>query len=161
LPASAQATYSSMDTAAPIEMSKEGMMILCDRSPMNSRCAGSPYATSPSQSSTDNPDQLDTTTAPTENLPSESPVPAPGELRGASPRMSSPVSDDNMSSPDQTTSPTENLPSESDVPSSREGNGMNSQPSSPQPSGGMNSPDSGTTAPTENLPSESAPPASK
>jgi hypothetical protein len=161
LPASAQSSYPSADTATPIEMSKEGMMILCDRTPLNSRCAGSPYATSPSQNSTDTPGQADTTTAPTENLPSESPVPAPGELRQTSPRISSPDQNNRMSSPSQTTSPTENLPSESDVPSPREGNGMNSEPSLPQPSGDMNAPDSGTTAPTENLPSESSPPSSK
>ncbi|NJR40631.1 MAG: hypothetical protein HC781_19630 [Leptolyngbyaceae cyanobacterium CSU_1_4] len=75
LPALAQS--SSSPTAAPeFELSKEGFIILCDRTPLNSRCEGSPYYTgSSSQSPTENPAFSPSgTTAPTQNLPSETDV---------------------------------------------------------------------------------------
>ena len=102
-----------------IKMSKEGMVILCHMTPMNSRCEGSPY--NASSSSKPSPSG---TTAPTQNLPSESDVPSPrgqtpggtmspGMMRGESPSGSGGT----MTPPSNTTAPTENLPSESPVPS--------------------------------------------
>ena len=121
LPALAQSTASG--GTPEIELSKEGYIILCDRTPMNSRCEGSPYYTgSSSQLPTENPAASPSgTTAPTENLPSESPVPSSTD--GTSPDGgmmndgSSSGSDGTMAPPSNTTAPTENLPSESPVPS--------------------------------------------
>jgi hypothetical protein len=122
-PAFAQSSYPSADTATPIEMSKEGMRILCDRSPLNSRCSDTQSGTAPSRNSREEQGQADTTTAPTEDLPSESDVPSSGEGRQEGRRMDldnpSTQPSGEMTVPSGTTAPTENLPSESPVPSSK------------------------------------------
>jgi len=146
-----------------IMMSNEGMKILCSVTPINSRCEGSPYynagaSSQPVESSTTT--SPDGTTAPTQNLPSESDMPSPsGMTDRMSPGMmqggSSSGSDGNMTSPSGTTAPTQNLPSETDAPvaPSQSPSGTMQDGSSPGSSGTTTSP-SGTTAPTQTLPSE-------
>jgi hypothetical protein len=173
LPALAQLSPSSGE-APEFELSKEGYVILCNRTPLNSRCKGSPYyAGSSNQLPTENPAASPSgTTAPTQSLPSESPVPssqdqAPGSMPNGSPSGSNGT----MTAPSGTTAPTQNLPSESDTPSPQGQfpNGstppaVQSVPNSGTQDGGTPSPSGsngnttspgGTTAPTQNLPSES------
>jgi hypothetical protein len=142
LPALAQSSPDSSGTAPEFELSKEGYAILCERTPLNSRCEGSPYYTgSSSQSPTEDPaaspsdttvpedgsspdsgtmeSPSDTTpsdtTAPTEDLPSESDPSAPDQApSGTLEDGSSPGSDGSTTSPDDTTAPTQPLPSEPD-----------------------------------------------
>lgn len=143
------------------ELSKEGFIILCDRTPLNSRCEGSPYYTgSSTQSPDENPEVSPSdTTAPTENLPSETDEteiePSSGDgvlspdgmMQDGSPSSTDGSSPDgSMVDPSGTTAPTENLPSETDeteTPSSSGG----------MQGGSMSSP-SNTSAPTQTLPSE-------
>lgn len=154
LPALAQSSGETPE----FELSKEGFEILCDRTPLNSRCEGSPYYTgSSSQSPDDGSGSPDTTTAPTENLPSETDETetpsseSPGVLQDGS--FSTPSGDGSggtMAPPSNTTAPTENLPSETDETET---------PSTPDMQGGSSSGDgssspSNTTAPTQTLPSE-------
>lgn len=160
LPALAQSSSSS-PMGSEIEMSKEGMVILCERTPLNSRCEGSPYYSGSGSSFTGSPSG---TNSPTQDLPSESEVPSStneptGVLipdvpsSGSNSNMSSPGS---MGTPSNTTAPTENLPSESDEPSSMDqpSGGMMPNMSSPGSNSTTTSP-SNTSAPTQNLPSES------
>jgi hypothetical protein len=116
-PALAQSSSSS-GTNSEFKLSKEGFVILCDRTPMNSRCEGSPYfAGSSSQSPTENPAASPSgTTAPTQNLPSESDVPSPpGQAPSGTTRdRSSSDSNGGMTSPSNTNAPTQTLPSETD-----------------------------------------------
>lgn len=155
LPALAQ---SSSGETPEFELSKEGYIILCERTPLNSRCEGSPYYTG-SSSPTENPAASPSgTTAPSQDLPSETdetdPSSSPDTLTpDVTPDDSG--SGDNTTPPSGTTAPTEDLPSETDETAPQEpssGGSMND--SSPSGSdGSMGSPDN-TTAPTQNLPSE-------
>jgi hypothetical protein len=152
LPASAQTSTG----VEPFVLSNEGFEILCDRSPLNSRCAG--VTPTSNQRTPDENTPSDTTTAPTENLPSESDVPETGGRESLDPNLIRPRVNEsrnemNNNEPSNTTAPTENLPSESDVPSPDVRNDQMSPGMSPS-SGDMNTP-SNTTAPTQNLPSES------
>lgn len=135
LPALAQSS-DSLEGAPEFELSKEGYIILCDRTPLNSRCEGSPYYTG--QSPFENPAASPSgTTAPTQFLPSDSDEtdiprgqPSDGVLQdGSSDDMMQDGSSDDMmqddSSSDQngdtdpsgtTTAPTETLPSDSENP---------------------------------------------
>ncbi|MCU0565125.1 MAG: hypothetical protein MUF49_00825 [Oculatellaceae cyanobacterium Prado106] len=124
-------------------LSNEGFRILCVRSPLNSLCrGGGTYDSSATYQNETRSDRLTPeidalrspsgTTAPTQTLPSESPVPSsPGEPspgnRGDSrfPESSNPSntpssspSGNSLSAPSNTTAPTQTLPSESEVPSS-------------------------------------------
>lgn len=204
VPAWAQSSGSS--EAPEFKLSNEGMKILCTVTPLNSRCEGSPYYSAGASSQ---PLQNDAstspsgTTAPTQNLPSESDVPSSqgqpsgGMMQGSpSPGMmqNEPSgSNGTMTSPSGTTAPTQNLPSETDETSPQGqppggmqgGSSPNSNGTMTPSSGGMVTPPvqnlpnsgsqdggtpsgsngtmtspsgtspSGTTAPTQNLPSES------
>jgi hypothetical protein len=149
LPASAQ-TNTGVE---PFVLSNEGFEILCDRSPLNSRCAG--VTSTNNQRTPDVVTPSDTTTAPTENLPSESEVPEAGGRESLDPNLIRPRVNESRNEmnnqPSNTTAPTENLPSESEVP---EAGAQEQMSPGMSPGGDMTTP-SNTTAPTENLPSES------
>jgi hypothetical protein len=164
LPANAQSS-SEEGTVAPFELSREGMRILCERTPYNSRCTGESADSqmSPSQRQDVNsparglpagedplePGTTDSTTAPTENLPSESEVPSSGTNREAlrdRDRQDSYREGETRNQDEIRPDDTYRTPTDDASPGSRDD---------------LNSPDSGTTAPTENLPSESTPPSSR
>jgi hypothetical protein len=92
----------------------------------------------------------DTTTSPTENLPSESDVPDANGREGLRNDLMRPRINESRNQPDDTTAPTENLPSESDETTPDSDRMMPQM--SPDSSDSMNTPN--TTAPTQNLPSE-------
>jgi hypothetical protein len=145
-PASAQTS-----SVEPFQLSEEGFEILCERSPLNSRCAGVTQ-TSGNQRSPQVDSPSDTTTAPTENLPSESEVPEAGEREGLRNDLTRPRINESRNQLDDTTAPTENLPSESDETAPNPD--QMSPQMSPDSRDDMNTPNN-TTAPTENLPSDS------
>jgi hypothetical protein len=172
LPALAQSTPSG--GTPEFKLSKEGYVILCNRTPMNSRCEGSPYHTSSSsQSPVQNPALSPSgTTAPTQNLPSETDETKPssaGESRSPGSMMqggmmhngsgmmrpgSSSSSPSSVGTPSNTTAPTENLPSESEPPSTQNQSPTPRSMQGGSPSGGAMGSPSNTTAPTQTLPSE-------
>jgi hypothetical protein len=166
----------AQSTVPEFELSKEGYEILCERSPLNSRCQGSQSNSGTSGGGMMN-DRVPTgdamnspngTTAPTQTLPSEGTTPYPTTepsgrpssqdgSGGSGSNMNSPSgSGSSQNDPSGTTAPTQTLPSEGTTPSpTTEPSG---RPSSQDGSGSdMNNP-AGTTAPTQTLPSEGTTP---
>jgi hypothetical protein len=124
LPASAESMYLPSDATDPVKMSAEGMQILCERSPLNSRCSGMQAAPVPSQRSIENLDQPSSKISPAEDLPSGTPSGTPNRTPMKMPGdMPSGMPSDMPSG----------IPSDSVAPPAEEGIRVKPQMDAPQP----------------------------